>query len=446
MQGKVGEEPEVKGPISFRDHGRPGGKTFVTAEKLCGQERQRLIRKHLELGYLPLRKVGLKAGRALDLFSPLPPYLKTCKPKDSISVEAFHAMLEAGTARAFRKYDGNRTIPARDRKQWHINSSGGHSLTERCGPQIEALAKEGFKAGTVFLSELVMFRKDDPYHEDFHALNSWADPKRDPVRVRNEISRGLLPEPTLVICDIFALNGKPLTGASFDERWKIWKHLPVAGREPAVLAGAEFLTNVTPANWRQRVRKLKIEGMVLYDANEQLGRKAFSYTKEEPRADGIYKLKGKPTEDVVIIAAREEEGKLMSVYMKQLYPSIHPKTGRPHPKAGQWFYCGGMRIGNRAEIREHLRRYIPERIALIKSRQEKKGLPDLIHKRKLGVPVEIAYSDRDASGQHCFRHAVFLDGLRSFRDEKGNQKAKDQCVIQNFGSGILKSKRTGSKK
>ena len=409
--------------------GREGTATYATATEACFREYNRRIQLRLTQGYLEegFDEETARKQLSIDFSAPLPKNILTPKPEQSISDENFKVLCDNGLARTTRKYDGIGLVISHHTYGWEIYTLQGHRVTDFYPNHIAALQQAGYGVGTVLKAEAILFKKEDPYYEDFILTCAKLSPLRKWQEVREDVDNGVIDEPAFVFYDILLANGKELRNESYDTRTLYWKGFPVAHRRNGLLQSAEFY-NLTPENWRDVRIKLGLEGFVVNDGSSTLGDKVYSFSSTPPRPKGSYKLKPNFEEDVVVYAVRQVDGKFESVFTKQRYPETYPNTTIPHPNAGEWFSCGRVSILNMKDVLKKIHELVETgRIAVVPNNREGHAIPV---DNEDGVVAVIECFDRHLSNK--FRHPKFVKPVR-FRDEGADHKPTKHCTATRLG-------------
>ncbi len=424
--GEVSED-EIKRPGA---HGKPGSRTYVSAPDACLREVERLIHVQRQKGFGEL--VGGKFVEAavleIDFSRPFPPTLLTPKPRSSVSEKELRKLHDADRLAYTRKYDGMGVTLVRHTYGWEAYTLSNNIVSEFFAPQLAALERTSFGVGTILKGEAVIFKKEDPWHEDFNLMIARFGPTRDPGTTRAMISNGEIPEPSFVIYDILYHNGRELHDIPYGERAEHWRNLPVARGGNGPLVSAEFMRDITPDNWLERRIEYKVEGWVANDTAAVLGRNALTFGQSPARPSGIFKLKPNTEEDVVIFAVRQVDGEYQSVFTKQRYPDFYPDTDVPVPNAGNWFYTGRVSLHRSPRVIAEIEKLVEA--GLIQVVPDNKTGEALPISNEKGVTAVIEFFERQKGGK--FRHAVFPEELRFRTKGSGDYKAPRHCVAQTY--------------
>jgi ATP-dependent DNA ligase len=411
------------------EKGRKGSATYASASEACQREYNRRIQLRLTQGY---REDGVDEETAkhlltIDFSAPLPKNILTPKPEHSISDEEFRKLCELDQARVTRKYDGIGLIVSHHTYGWEVYTLQGHRVTEFVPNHIGELQDSGFGVGTILKAEAILYKKEDPYYEDFILTCAKLSPLRKWEEVRADVEAGIIDEPAFVFYDVLMANGRELREETYDTRSLYWKGFPVAHRRNGLLQSAEFF-NLNPENWRNVRINLGLEGFVVNDGSSTLGNKVFSFSSTPPRPKGSYKLKPNFEEDVVVYAVRQVDGKYESVFTKQKFPEVYPDTQIPHPRAGEWFYCGRVSILNMTDVLNKIHELVElEKITVVPNNREGQAIPI---DNDDGVVAVIECFDRHISNK--FRHPKFVKPVR-FRHEGADYKPTAHCTASKLG-------------
>jgi ATP-dependent DNA ligase len=429
-QGELGGTP-VESPVKIPGaRGRLGSRTYVSATDACSREVERLTKMQLQKGYCEFidGHALISNSTPIDFARPFPPDLTTPKPRASISANELEKLHNAGKLSYTRKYDGIGLTLVHHTYGWEAYTLSNNCVSDHFLKQLEALKNSELPVGTIFKAEAVIFKKDEPWREDFNLINSRFGPTRNPETTQAMIERGEIPEPSFVIYDILYHNGTELHDVPYQDRTTYWRDFPVARGGNGPILSAEFITDLTPNNWEARRIELKIEGWVANDKQAVLGKNALSYSQAPARPSGIYKLKPNTEEDVVVFAVREVDGEYQSVFTKQRYPDFYPDTNIPVPNAGEWFYCGRVSLHRSPVVAKEIDKLVKS--GQIHSVPDNKTGEALSLDNNEGVTIVVEFFERQKGGK--FRHGKFPEELRIRTRDSGDFKAPEQCIAQNL--------------
>lgn len=423
--GKIYESTHRPG-----EQGRPGKSSYVSAEEACKREVERRVQLRLRNGFIEggeTAEATAAKSSVIDFSKPLPRDIRTPKPEQNISDQELRALYDSGRARITRKYDGMGLIVARHTFGWEASTLQGLAVTQFFPEQIEALNRTKFPVGTILKAEAVIFGKHDPSLEDFTAMGAF-NPASDWREIRKKVDSGALAEPSFVFYDILFHEEVELSEQTYDQRVMLWNKFPVARKDAGLLLAAEFYTDVTPDNWRDKREELGFEGFVVVDGASKLGKKVISFSSSAPRPKGSYKLKPNMEEDVVVYAVRQVDGVYESLFAKQRYPDNYPGTDTPHPNAGEWFACGRIPIaGKKAVIAAVAELVEAGKLQAVSNNRD--GEKIKVNNKK-GVTLVVEFFDRFETNK--FRHPVITNPVR-FRTEGADYKAPAECVAAYLG-------------